>query len=74
MSKIKSKVEVGSSCSICGHKPAIKVDGTYWLCGACAKLAIDDKSERIETLEGDRNEFAYQVLVMMVNQQNAFND
>ncbi len=37
MSKIDQ--DTGGGCSICGHTPAVNVEGTYWLCLDC----LDDK-------------------------------
>ncbi len=46
---MKTKIErdTGGGCSICGGRPAVNVEGTYWLCGPC----VNEKLERdLDTL------------------------
>jgi hypothetical protein len=39
--KTKLKKDTGGGCSICGNKPVVNIQGTYWLCGDCARDSMD---------------------------------
>ena len=44
----KIERDTGGGCSICGDRPAVNVEGTYWLCGTCVneKLEMYKKENR----------------------------
>jgi hypothetical protein len=46
MAKTKIERDTGGGCSVCGQKPAVNVEGTYWLCAECAV----EEMERYEAL------------------------
>ena len=37
--------DTGGGCSVCGDRPAVNVDGTYWLCGPCVNERLDTRPE-----------------------------
>jgi hypothetical protein len=40
--KLKVVKDTGAGCSICGQKPAVNLEGTYWLCGGCVNEKLKD--------------------------------
>jgi hypothetical protein len=50
MKKSKIKRDTGGGCSICGRKPAVNVEGTYWLCGSCVNEEIEQRDEVIKAM------------------------
>jgi hypothetical protein len=37
--------DTGCGCSVCGQKPVVNVEGTYWMCGGCVKEKLAEMEE-----------------------------
>jgi hypothetical protein len=45
------KIIPAEPCSICGRRPAVNIEGTYWMCGECVNEKFEDYVKAFDLIQ-----------------------